>query len=278
VRLPESPLEPFTTVLPGHASIALRRSAGRTVLARAAASSPLRLLTPRNHGVGAWLYLSSFGGGLVDGDRIEIDIDSAEGTTCLLGTQASTKVYRSPRGCSQTLRARVADGAALAIVPDPVVCFAGARYSQDVSVALEGGGSALVLDGYACGRAARGERWKFAALRTRTTVLRDGVRAHVDTTCLDPSHGSLAERMDRFDVVLTLWAIGPRFARVGEAMRSASGAANPPRAVVAVSPLGPDSTVLRVAGECFEDASRALRASSAALADVLGDDPLARKW
>ena len=55
------------------------------------------------------------------------------------------------------------------------MCFAGARYSQDVSVALEGGGSVLVLDGYACGRAARGERWKFAALRTRTAVLRGKV-------------------------------------------------------------------------------------------------------
>ncbi len=271
-------IEPLAPVLPGHASIALRRSAGRTVLARAAASSPLRLLTPRNHGIGAWLYLASFGGGLVDGDRIEIDVDLAEETTCLLGTQASTKVYRSPRGCSQRLRARVADGAALAIFPDPVVCFAGARYSQEVSVALEGGGSVLVLDGYACGRSARGERWQFAGLRTKTTVLRDGARALVDATSLDPAQGPLVDRMGRYDVVLTLFAIGPRFSRVADAIRAAAGAVDPPGTVVAVSAPGPDSTVVRVAGECFEQASRALRASCAALAEVLGDDPLARKW
>ena len=31
---------------------------------------PLRLLTPANHGHAAWVYTSSYGGGLVDGDRV----------------------------------------------------------------------------------------------------------------------------------------------------------------------------------------------------------------
>jgi hypothetical protein len=47
---------------------------------------------------------------------------------------------------------------------------------------------------------------------------------------------------------------------------------------VAVSPLGGDACILRVAAERFESASRALRSSFASLASVLGDDPFARKW
>jgi urease accessory protein len=250
----------------------------RTVIAQAAASSPIRLLTPRNHGDGAWVYVATLGGGLVDGDHLYVQVDAAEGTTCVLGTQASTKVYRSPRGCSQRLEARLERGAALALLPDPVVCFAGARYSQELTVELDHGASILLLDGYTCGRSARGERWQFATYGSRTTVTRGGERVIVDAILLDEAHGSIAERMGRFDVVLSVTAVGPRFATVADALRALPAAAGGRSPVVAVSARGDDVTIARVVGECFEDASRKLRPSFAALATVLGDDPFARKW
>ncbi len=130
------------------------------------------------------MFLASLGGGLVDGDRIDVDVDVGRGAFALVGTQASTKVYRSPRGCSQHLAARLAEGAFLALVPDPVVCFAGARYEQRTDVALALGASVLVLDGYTCGRSARGERWAFSRYAARTTIARDGVAAAIDATLL----------------------------------------------------------------------------------------------
>jgi urease accessory protein len=248
------------------------------VLAQAAASSPIRLLTPRNHGDGAWVYVATLGGGLVDGDRLDVQVDAAEGTTCVLGTQASTKVYRSPSGCSQRLEARVERGAALALLPDPVVCFAGARYSQEITIELDRGASLLLLDGYTCGRSARGERWQFATYASRTTVTRGGELTIVDATVLDAAHGSIAARMGRFDVVISVTVIGPRFASVGDALRALPPTSAGRSPVVAVSARGDDVTIARLAGDCFEDASRTLRPSFAALAAVLGDDPFARKW
>jgi urease accessory protein len=271
-----SVISPPTRVPAGHASIGLSLSGGKTVLVRALAASPVRLLTPRNHGCGAWVYLATLGGGLVDGDGLTVQIDAPEGTTAAVGTQASTKVYRSIAGCSQEVDMRVADGAALALIPDPVVCFAGARYSQALSAWLSPGASLLVLDGYTCGRAARGERWQFLSFRSRTTVHRGGVRTFVDATRLDGRHGSIAERMGRYDVVLSLVAIGPRFGPVRQAMLSARSSSSD--AIAAVSPLGVDAALMRVAGDCFEAASRLLQSSFAALAVILGDDPFARKW
>jgi urease accessory protein len=262
------------------------------VVARALAASPLRVLTPRNHGDGAWVFLTTFGGGLVDGDRIDVDVEVGPEATALLGTQSATKVYRSPRGCAFRLGIRVAEGAAIAVVPDPVVCFAGARYVQRVDVTLDAGGSVLLLDGYTCGRAARGERWQFASFDTRTTIVRAApVGAEpprlVDATRLDAAHGPIGERMDPFDAVLSLIAVGPRFASVRAAMQDVAGlpsAAQRPQTdpsgaiVAAASPLGSDGAILRVAGRSFEGASRALRACFRELARTLGDDPFARKW
>ncbi len=236
------------------------------------------------------MFLASLGGGLVDGDRIDIDVDVGEGASALLGTQSSTKVYRSKAGgpgCRARLSARVAAGAVLTVVPDPVVCFAEARYEQVIDIALAPSASLLLFDGYSCGRSARGERWAFSRYASRTTVVRGGAPSIVDATRLDPAQGSLAERMGRFDVVLSLVAVGPRFAPLREGMREPAleGAlASPPRpsdsgsVLVAASPLGDDVCILRVAAERFEAASRALRSSFASLARVLGDDPFARKW
>jgi urease accessory protein len=251
----------------------------KTVLGQAFATSPLRLLTPNNHGTAAWVFLANLGGGLVDGDHVELSVHAGEDSTAFLGTQASTKVYRSPRGCSQRLEARVDDGAALAIVPDPVACFAGARYRQDIDVSLSPTASLVLVDGYTSGRAARGERWQFDRFESRTTISRGGAPLFIDATRLDPAPGPIAERMGRFDVILSVVAVGPRFATVREAIVAPLGPPSPGDAtIVAASPFGRDAAVLRVASDGFENASRALRRSFDALACVLGDDPFARKW
>jgi len=214
---------------------------------------------------------------MVDGDRVAIDVTAGPGTTAFMGTQSATKVYRSPRGCAFRLAIDVAEGAAVAVVPDPVVCFSGARYAQRVDVVLAPDASIVLLDGYSCGRAARGERWKFARFETRTTIERGGARVLVDATCLDPAHGELAERMGPFDVVLSLIAMGPRFASVRAAMLASL---EPPSAdaIVAVSRVGEDGAILRVAAHRFEWASHLLRSCFGEIARILGDDPFARKW
>jgi urease accessory protein len=276
---------------PGVARLEFRRraSAGKTVIGTAFAASPLRLLTPANHGDAAWVFLASLGGGLLDGDRIDVHVEVGDGASALLGTQASTKVYRSPQGgagSSQRLRARVGAGALLAVVPDPVVCFADSRYQQSLEISLAPSASLWLVDGYSCGRSARGERWAFSHYASRTTVFRGGARSIVDATRLDPGQGPLAGRMGRFDVVLSVLVVGPRFAHAREAMLASSSPESTAGAttragdsvLVAASPLGEGACILRVAAERFESASRALRSSFALLAAVLGDDPFARKW
>ncbi len=263
---------------PGQAVLAFCRSGGKTVVETAFAASPLRVLMPKNHGHAAWVFLASLGGGLVDGDCLDVRVDVAEKAAALLGTQASTKVYRSPRGCSQRLTARVENDGVLALVPDPVGCFAGARYAPHNDVDLAPEASRLRLDGYTCGRSARGERWEFARYASRTTVKRGGVRAVVDSTRLDPVHGPIAERMGRFDVALTLLVVGPRLTAVRESILTAGLASSSGSEVVAASPIGSDGCIVRVFSERFESASHALRSSFTELARFLGDDPMARKW
>jgi len=265
---------------PGRGELVFARAGGRTVVARAAADSPLKLLCPRSHGDGRWVFAATFGGGLVDGDAIDLEVRVGEGARALLGTQASTKVYRSPRlGARQRIVATVEDGAALVVAPDPVACFAGARYEQRATYALAPTASLVVADVVSCGRSARGERWAFARLASRTTVERSGEVVAVDAAVLDAAHGDLARRMGRFDAIATVIALGPAARPVRDAILAKGGAKLAPRAATAfaASPLGDDGAIARAAGEQIEAVIRAVRDLLAGAAALFGDDPFARK-
>ncbi|MGK4002520.1 urease accessory protein UreD [Sorangium sp. So ce1036] len=263
----------------GDGELVFTRVAGRTVIERALARSPLRLLTPRNHGQAAWVFVASLGGGLVGGDAISLDVRVAGGAAALLGTQASTKVYRSPLGSRQRLDADVGEGGLLVAIPDPVVCFAGSRYEQHIDVALAEDASLVLVDAMTSGRSARGERWAFDRYASRVRVRRGGRAALLDATLLDPAHGALLERMGRFDALATLVVAGPRARGAAEALL----APRPPpgrRAdlVASASPLRGGGAVVRVAGTGVERVAAFVRGALGSLAGELGDDPFARKW
>jgi urease accessory protein len=270
----------------GSGALRFVRAGPRTVLHTLRARSPLRLLSPANHGSAAWVFAASLGGGLVNGDALVLSIDVEAGASALLGTQASTKVYCSPGGTSQALRAHVAPGAMLAIVPDPVSCFAGANYEQRLDVDLEDDTATLVLlDAFTCGRAARGERWAFGRYVSRTRVAVAGRTIAVDSLRLDPAHGDLAERMGRFEAFATIVAVGPRAAGVRAALLAAGGAtalgapgSRGQSGLYAATALSPAASIGRIAALSAYESLTAVRALLRPLARELGDDPFSRRW
>ena len=224
-----------------------------------------------------WAFVASFGGGLVDGDAIALDVDVGARASLFLGTQASTKAYRAARGTSQALRAAVGDDALFASVPDPVACFAGARHEQRAAIDLAPRASLVFVDAMTSGRAARGERWELARYASRTTITR-GAPLAIDATLLDPAHGDLRARMGRFDALVTIVATGPRVRALRDALLAAPSL--PDRTapmILAASPIE-DGVVARLASDDVGRATTKLRALLAPIAGVLGDDPFARKW
>ncbi len=267
-----------TPTTPGDAVVEVVRSAGRSVVARASARSPLQLLLPRNHGDAIWAFLSSLGGGLVDRDRLTLAVTVGPGAAAMLSTQASTKVYRSPSGCAQHITASVGSGGLLVVLPDPVSCFCGARLDQSVTVTLAPDASVLILDALTCGRAARDERWAFSRYRSALTVIRQGTGTVYsfpivrDVVELDAGHGDIAARMGRFEAMATVVAIGPRVPAL-----DVSGASRGDAWVAARSALG-EGVMVRAAATTAEGLHRGVRELLVGLPAVLGDDPFARKF
>ena len=113
---------------------------------------------------------ATYGGGLVDGDAMRLEISVGPGAMAMLSTQASTKVYRSAGGSSSELDARVAPGALLAVLPDPVVCFAASAYRQSQRLRLDRGAGLVLVDWLSSGRRATGDRWQSTEYTSRIAV------------------------------------------------------------------------------------------------------------
>jgi len=281
---------------PGCGTLTVARVAGASALVRARGTAPLHLLTPRCRGASVWVYAATFGGGLVGGDRIELDVDVGPGAAALVATQSSTKVYRTAGPpASQHLRARIAEGALLALLPDPISCFAGAAYRQRISLEIAPGGSLVALDGLVSGRAARRERWAFASYGSVLEIREcEGERGGDadrrllrDALWLEDTPGStVAERFGRFEAIASAVVIGPAVASIAASvLASASAPLRPqgprrgPRAslLATAAPLPGGGALLRVAGESVEQVAAAVRGALGGLAALLGDDPWARR-
>jgi urease accessory protein len=273
---------PALTPAAGRGEIEVVRGAGgRSVVARAYATSPLRLLTPVNHGDAAWVYASSYGGGLVDGDSVELNVHVAAGASAFLSTQASTKVYRSTRGARTATRARIDAGGFLVVAPDPIVCYAGARYQQAQRFAVDADGALVLVDWVTSGRRAAGERWRFVEYDARTEVRTGATLALCDRLLLRAADGDLNERMGRFDVLALVVLVGSGV--LGEAAQVVTCvAARPlerrPALLMSAAPLRGGGCAVRVAGQSVEQVGSAIAELLAFVPRRLGDDPWSRKW
>jgi urease accessory protein len=264
----------------GDARLAFERVGHRTVVRTALAHSPLRLLTPRNHGHAAWVYTSSLGGGLVDGDQLTVGLEVARGASALLSSQGANRVYRSPRGCRSELSARVREDALLVLVPDPTMCFTGARYVQHQDIQLAPGASLVLLDILTAGRSANGERWAFSRYASTLRVHREARALLDERWLLEPTHGALPERLGRFDALGTVLLVGPALDSAREALAAHVGTLPvTPRAglVCSASPLGGEGLLLRAAASSVESLLRTTREWLSFLPALLGDDPWARR-
>ncbi len=268
----------------GRGLLELTLVAGRTAVTRARAGNPLKLLVPRPHSRVAWVYTTTFGGGLVAGDLIDLEVRVGAGATCVMSTQAATKVYKSPDGrrSKQVLRCTVADGATLVLAPDPVTCFGGALYEQEQRFEVQPGGTLLVIDRLTSGRRERGERWAFTSYRSRLDIYHAREHVLADALLLDPVDGALEapHRMGRFNCLALVAVIGERLGEVSRVLVDEISQLPLGRGASVLEAASPISrgAVLRFLGTTPEQVEQRLNERLHFLGELLGESPWARKW
>ena len=278
----------------GHLGVSLVE--GLSSVIASGATDPLKVLVSTPRGRCAWAFTTTYGGGLLAGDRIDLRVAVAAGASLYLGTQASTKIYRSPEGLAAEQRLRLSAGPGSVVVglPDPVTPFATAVHLQDQELEVAASASLIWLDGVTSGRAARDERWHCTRHRSAVRLRVDGRLRFVD--CVDLERGSegarergssIAMRMGHFGAYATLLIGGPAFSDlVGRVLQSVNAPEEQqpslprslaPPLLLTAAPIAGWGAVVRLAATERETLDRQVRRLLGDIRPVIADDPWERR-
>ena len=138
------------------------------------------------------LYVLNPTGGVLRGDRLEADISVQPGAHAIVTTPSATKLYRADRLSAESrTRLRVAAGATLEYLPEPLIPYAGSWYVEHLTMDVEAGGRLLFWEILSPGRGARGELFDYELLGFRLDVREGGAVLLRERVDLRPSREKL---------------------------------------------------------------------------------------
>lgn len=187
----------------------LARVGSKTIISKLRTKAPLlvqKALYPDTGLPGmAHVYLMSSAGGILHGDRIEIDIIAGSNTASRITTQAATKIYKMDRGyAAQNVAISAHDTSYLEFVPYQLIPFKSSRFCQQVDVQLGQNSTVVYSETVSAGRTASGENFDFDICLLKLTA-RDGKGRilFADAARLEPGK----EDLERLFGGKTLWSM-----------------------------------------------------------------------
>jgi urease accessory protein len=168
--------------------------AGHTVLAASRQEPPLKVVRAFTVPDGAALaHLHNVSGGLLGGDHLALKVNVGAGARVQMTTTGATRIYRQRREAAPTTQSNeftVNDGALLEYVPDSIIPFAGARFSQATTIHLAQGAGLFWWEILAPGREARGEMFAYDCVEMKTDVVALGQPIASERVRIEPGKQS----------------------------------------------------------------------------------------
>ncbi len=230
--------------------------------------APLRLFRPRPaRGEPLLGVIANVSGGVLGGDRLEIEIDAA--ADALVTGQAAEKMYRSAGRAARMRAALTArGGAALEWLPQATILFDGAMLDRETTIRAEPGARCMAGEILVFGRVGMGERLARGAVRDMWRVERRGRPLWIDALQLKGDIGARLAAPDGFAgarcLATAIYAGADAEARLDEARAAAAAAPAGLRAAATVVNgvligrwLGADPAAARAAFGAFWAAFRA---------------------
>jgi urease accessory protein len=244
------------------------------VIARREHLGPLvvqRALYPEPSGA-CHIYLVHPPGGIVGGDRLELDVEVAEKARAVMTTPAATKFYRSAGERSEVLSVlRVRPGGCFEWLPQETIVFSGARARATTRIELCGDASFIGWEISCLGRRASGETFSEGHFEQRLRLERDGEPLFRERSSLSGGGVELGAPwgMAGRSCQGTLVAVGPR-ARAGALLEKARASVSARTGLFAATTLG-DLLVCRFLGDQASEARRVFeRVWEVVRSDLLG--------
>ena len=161
----------ITTIKNTPSKITFNTHKEQTILTEQLSIKPLKIVNPKSQNQTGVCMLTSYGGGFVEGDVVELDVLCKEHTTSIVSSQANTRVYESNGiQCKQKLNLEIEKDAFHVFFNDPLVMHNGGNFIQENNINLKEDSVLLFIDWFSAGRTANGESFAFKNFETSTKV------------------------------------------------------------------------------------------------------------
>jgi urease accessory protein len=133
----------------------------------------------------AAVTICSPAGGVLQGDRLCIEVALDANAQLRLETQSATRLYAMPDGsASGSVDLKLGPGAFLEYVPDPLIPFAGASYRQESTWEVDESATLIAGEVLTAGREARGENARYQSVELSINARRPDGQALFSDACV----------------------------------------------------------------------------------------------
>jgi urease accessory protein len=190
---------------------------GKTWIEKSQSVAPLRIQKPFYPEGKSWVHsvLLHTAGGMVGGDRLNINLDLKPQTKVLFTSATAAKIYRCSDRCpediaSYTTSIHQQQDSILEWFPQETILFKDSKYSQSLYIQLEQNAFCCGWDIYRFGRSARGEVFDRGEWRSRVEVWQNGIPLWIDRQYLEGNQTNLisSNALAGKSVIGTFWLIG----------------------------------------------------------------------
>lgn len=162
--------------------------------------------------------VSTYGGGIVRGDALHLDLQCGADTCLYLTSTGYMQVYK---GCSSsTIRGVLKDNAVVVFHGRPVVPHAQSDFKQSAHWELQSSSTLFSVDWLLPGRTARGEDFAFEQFSSELKISVNGGQTFLDRFLVRPQAQSMDSQsaFGGYKALLTITLLGPRAEPVAEAL------------------------------------------------------------
>ncbi|UII30416.1 urease accessory protein UreD [Fulvivirga ulvae] len=197
---------------------------GKSALITCKNIQPLKILHPVSHHNCCHLVLTSYGGGMVSADVVNINVKCGADTKTFIGSQSNTRIYKKVLNAitGQNIKGEVAENALTVVFPDPVVLQAESRFKQSQHWEVRRGGLLFLADWFQAGRTDSGEKYLFDMYLSEISIAIDGQLQVLDRFNFDPKE-NIADspaNFGQYQSMLSIYFAGtpdnPKFKKIEE--------------------------------------------------------------
>ncbi len=159
----------------------------------------------------AYVYIVSPSGGILQGDRYQIDIKLGNNTFAHVTTQGATRIYKMEKNyASQTININVQEESYFEYIPDQIIPFRNSRFYQEVNLNVHDNATMIYSEVIVPGRVASGEAFEYDICYIKTVGRNQlGKTRFMDVVKLDPKNKNLRAQgiLGNFTVVGTTYIV-----------------------------------------------------------------------